>query len=235
MAGHRGAKGTAPENTIASFMRAAELGVRFVELDVNLAGSGEIVVFHDYTLDRCTNGSGALRTTHYSVLETLDAGSHFSGQFLGEKIPLFRELIPLLDEFGMGVNVEIKSQTGNEKETVDHTIDILRKHWPRNMPLLLSSFNESVMQRIAEVAGEFSRGWLVEDVPDNWQRKLQEFGAVSLHAEDEPLQKHQVDAIHAQGYPVLVYTVNKRDRAEELLEWGVACVISDFPERLQGV
>ena len=90
--GHRGARGMAPENTMAGFEICANLGVGF-ELDTQLCFSGEPVVFHDDTLERCTNGSGRLKDYSLTQLKKLDAGSHFSTQFRGEAIPTLGEVL----------------------------------------------------------------------------------------------------------------------------------------------
>ena len=232
IAGHRGAKGSAPENTLSSLRKAAEIGVSFIEFDVNLAANNVVVVFHDYTLERCTNGSGNLIDYDYALLSQLDAGSHFSSTFAGEKIPRFVDVISLLEALNMGANVEIKSQQGNEAATVDATVAALRQHWPRQLPLLLSSFNEDIMRLLTKKLPEVSRGWLVEEIPPDWQAKLNSFAASSFHCWDRTLQKHQVEEVSATGYPILVYTVNQRERAAELLRWGVSSVISDNPERM---
>jgi len=230
--GHRGAKGSAPENTLASIRKAAQFGVEFVEFDVNLAANREIVLFHDMELDRCTDGSGLLVDHSYSELSKLDAGSHYSVEFAGEKIPRLVDTIELLAALNMGANIEIKSAEGNEEVTVLAVVEIIRQHWPRQLPILFSSFNELVIRLLSQHLDEIARGLLVREVPPDWREKLRQFGVVSFHCKDNTLQKQHVEDATRAGYPVLVYTVNSRARAEQLLGWGVASVISDYPERM---
>ncbi len=230
--GHRGAKGSAPENTLASIRKAAELGVAFVEFDINLAGNREIVVFHDVELDRCTDGNGLLVDHSYAELSKLDAGSHYSDEFAGEKIPRLSDAIELLAALNIGANIEIKSVEGNEEATVLAVAGIIRQHWPRRLPILLSSFNELVIRLLSRHLADLACGLLVREVQPDWREKLREFGVVSFHCRDDTLQKRHVDDAKRAGYPVLVYTVNSRTRARQLLEWGVASVISDHPERM---
>src|SRR5262245_86406 len=93
---HRGASAYAPENTLAAFKKAKELGAQWLEFDVQLTACGEIVVFHDERLERTTNGRGWIHEKPYSYLKTLDAGSWFNSQFAGEKIPTLVEALEFL-------------------------------------------------------------------------------------------------------------------------------------------
>jgi glycerophosphoryl diester phosphodiesterase len=109
---HRGASAYAPENTLAAFIKAQQLGVRWVEFDVMLTRCGEVVVIHDETLERTTDGVGEVSHYPYSYLQTLDAGSWFGAQFKGEKIPTLKEVLVFLAQHSMCVNVEVKAQAG---------------------------------------------------------------------------------------------------------------------------
>lgn len=126
---HRGASKYTPENTFAAFRKAKELGINWVEFDVMLTADGEVVVIHDETLERTTNGTGAVIAQAYSYLRTLDAGSWFDPSFANEKIPTLREVIKLLNELDMFANIEIKAQSGNEETTAKKSII----HYSRNL------------------------------------------------------------------------------------------------------
>jgi glycerophosphoryl diester phosphodiesterase len=91
--GHRGAMGTAPENTMASFKQAVELGVEAIELDVHLSKDGKLVVIHDETVDRTTDGTGEVAELTLAELKALDAGSSFDPKFAGERIPTLEEVL----------------------------------------------------------------------------------------------------------------------------------------------
>lgn len=116
--GHRGACAHAPENTLASFRLAFDQGADAIELDAKLSRDGEVVVFHDSTLDRTTNGTGRVDSKSLAELRELDAGSHFSEQFRGEKIPL---LLEVLEEFGKTryINIELTNYTSPNDELVE--------------------------------------------------------------------------------------------------------------------
>lgn len=105
---HRGNSGLAPENTLAAFAKAVESGADWTELDVHLSADGEIVVMHDPTVDRTTDGSGAIVEMTLAQIKKLDAGSWFGPEFAGEKVPTLREVIDLVGD-RIRLNVEIKS------------------------------------------------------------------------------------------------------------------------------
>jgi glycerophosphoryl diester phosphodiesterase len=123
--GHRGACGYAPENTLESIRTAADLGIKWVELDVKLTKDGVPVIFHDETLDRTTNGHGNVAETFYADLQNLEAGSWYSDGFAGIKIPTLEEAAELLIDLGLGLNLELKPCPGREKETAEIALDHL--------------------------------------------------------------------------------------------------------------
>src|SRR3990172_9877913 len=90
---HRGASGSCPENTLAAFRRAAALGADMIELDVQLTRDGEVVVIHDWTLDRTTSGTGPVRACSLAELRRLDAGAWFDAAFAGERVPTLGEVL----------------------------------------------------------------------------------------------------------------------------------------------
>ncbi len=90
---HRGASSYAPENTLAAFDLAIQMGVSHIELDVHFTRDGHVVVIHDETVDRTTNGSGPVTSHALAALQGLDAGSWFGGKFAGQRIPTFEEIL----------------------------------------------------------------------------------------------------------------------------------------------
>src|SRR6188474_1210870 len=111
---HRGGSLEAPENTMAAFRHAIEVGMRLVELDVQLSSDGEMVVIHDETLDRTTDGTGAVHDYTLEELRQFDAGTKFGPQFVGERIPTLREVLELCLDKGAGVVIELKAPDINE-------------------------------------------------------------------------------------------------------------------------
>ena len=105
---HRGGAAEAPENTLGAFRRALDLGIRWFELDVQMTKDGALVVIHDETVDRTTNGTGPVSSFTFEEIRKLDAGSRFSPDFAGEKIPTLREVLDRCAEQGAVVFIELK-------------------------------------------------------------------------------------------------------------------------------
>jgi glycerophosphoryl diester phosphodiesterase len=231
--GHRGAVASAPENTLAGFRKAAELGVRWVEFDVRLTFDGHCVLLHDETAERTTNGAGRIRDLALAELQRLDAGSWFGPAFAGERVPTLDETIALLAELGLGANVELKPSPGQEEETARRVMAILRDRWPASLPMpLVSSFQEAALAAAREAMPEAPRGLLLGAVPRDWRQRAEDLDCATIHCDHNRLEPDLVRAMSEAGYPVLAYTVNDPARAATLFEWGVAAVFSDAPERI---
>jgi glycerophosphoryl diester phosphodiesterase len=231
--GHRGAAAHAPENTLAGFAAAVRLGVRWIELDVQLTADGVPVVFHDDRLDRTTDGCGLLVETSLADLRRLDAGRWFAERFAGERIPTLVEALSFLVEQGQGLCLEIKADEARGETTAKEALACLRQHWPADgPPLMVSSFAKSALTALAEVGSVWPRGWLVDVLPDGWQGEVQRLGCCSLHVNHRSLDETLARAIKKEGLALLAYTVNVRQRAEHLWGWGTDALFSDCPEQL---
>ena len=217
--GHRGAAAQAPENTLASFKKAADLGARWVEPDVHLTRDGSLAVIHDSTLNRTTNGRGKVLETPDSVLARLDAGQ-------GEPVPLLSQLLQLAEEFGLGINVELKGEKGQAEATVDALARTLDGH---TGPVLLSSFNNDMMDKAKAALQHVPRGVLFSRLPKNWRERAEKLQAASIHLSDRHAKQAVIETIKAAGFACAIYTVNDPDRAKTLWSWGVDAVFSDLP------
>lgn len=231
--GHRGAAGHAPENTLASIRTAARLGVRWVEFDVHLTADNIPVLLHDDTLDRTTDGSGAVDGMTADGLAGLDAGIWFAKDFAGEPLPTLESAIRLLASLGLGANIEIKPSPGRESETGSVVARAVREQWPSAMPPpLLSSFRTESLAAARPVAPQLDRALLVRRLQRDWARDMAALECRALHCGNRWLTAGDVEEVRRAGFPVNVYTVNERARAETLFGWGVGSVISDHPDRL---
>jgi glycerophosphoryl diester phosphodiesterase len=230
--GHRGCAQRAPENTLAGFRKAAALGCRFVELDARLTLEGEAVVFHDPTLERTTDGTGPVGATPLADLRARDAGSHFDPSYRGERIPTLSEALGLLRELGLGVDVELKADVGRERALAEAVARAIERVWPRDLPLLATSFSSLAIEALARQAPEIPRGYLVEALPPDWRARVSQLGAVAAIVDHKMLAADAVGAVKRVGVPLLAYTVNHASRAAELFAWGVDAVFSDLPDAL---
>ncbi len=227
--GHRGAAGHAPENTLASFRKAAELGAGWVEFDVMLTRDGHAVIFHDETLDRTTDGRGRVAETDLATLRELDAGD-------GETVPTLDETMAVLAELGLGANVEIKPTAGRVRETGEVAARILDAEWPASLPApLISSFQEEALAAALAVAPNLPRAYVVDAIPRGWRGKLEALGCGALHCLHSRLTASRASRVIEAGYALRCFTVNDRARAETLFDWGVMSVFSDYPERIPEV
>ncbi len=230
--GHRGACGHAPENTLASILQASELGVTWVEFDVKLSADGKVIVFHDDTLERTTDGQGPLTDVSLAELSLLDAGGWFDEAFRGEPVPTLEDAITILAALGLSANIEIKPSEGREVETAEAVCRVLSEHWPESMqPPLISSFKDACLMVCCEQLNHIERALLVLELPDDWQARVEATGSSAIHVWYEPLTQDQVQAIIAAGYPVRSYTVNEQADGARLFDWGVQSIITNFPDR----
>lgn len=230
--GHRGACGHAPENTLSSVKMAAELGAEFIEIDVCLTKDDIAVIHHDTDLDRCTDGHGPVLLKTLEEIKLLDAGKQFSSNFTGEKVPTLKEAIAVIEELGLGLNLELKPCKGWQIPTTEFVVAELQEYLPENIPLLVSSFSIEALEKLGSLMPDVPLGYLTETIPPDWERRLANAGCASLHCEKEFVTKEKVAAVKAAGYKFLVYTVNDPEQARKFLDWGVDSVITDYPDRL---
>ena len=233
--GHRGAAGDAPENTPASIRLAAEQGATWIEFDVMLTGDDRPVIFHDDSLKRTTGLDAMMAATPYARVRELEAGAWFAPAFEGEEVPTLEEALALAWSLGLSVNVEIKPTLGRDVETAIYAMETLAAAWsPQHPPPLLSSFSLLSLAVARALQPDWPRGLLVRRVPKNWRPLLRDLDCVSLHVWDRYVTRALVEQVKADGYQVAVFTVNEGCRARRLLDWGVDCVISDYPGQIAG-
>ncbi|MGO4270705.1 glycerophosphodiester phosphodiesterase [Paenibacillus sp. TAF58] len=229
--GHRGAAGEAPENTLASFALAVEQGAEGIELDVHITKDGEIVVCHDATLDRTTNGSGLICDHSWSELKSLDAGAWFSEAFTGERLPLLCEVFDLLPR-GFFINVEVKHAYEGRMERA--LLALLRES-SRMENVVISSFDHKVIHRIKQAEPALKVGLLyaanlIDHTAYAGQMGVDVF---SLHPHHHCIEQEDVAAAVASGLAVYPYTVNELSDYRRMIASGVSGIITDYPARLR--
>lgn len=230
---HRGASAYAPENTLAAFLKAKQLGIRWVEFDVMLTSDGEVVVIHDETVERTTNGKGWVKEQTSAALKTLDAGEWFHPQFMGEKIPLLAEVIEFLYEHQLAANIEIKGSLGHETFLAKRVLEVVAQHWRSTMiPPLISSFSLPILHAVRTLSPTTQLGLLMHEWLVNWEVLADQLDCVSVNVNEKILTKERTQKIQSTGRAVLSYTVDDVRRAQELFSWGVNAVFSDCPDKI---
>jgi len=225
---HRGGGLLAPENTLAAIRLARNLGFIAVEFDVKLTGDGVPILMHDDTLERTTDGSGAVTEKSYQEIAKLDAGSWFGNEFVAEPVPSFAVASALCREAGVWANIEIKPSPGQERETGEAVARMAKLLWSgAQPPPLLSSFSALALEAAAVEAPELPRALLVVETSPNWLAQMDRLQCVALHINHRHLDAALVRAVHDSGRGVLAYTVNDSETALDLLEWGVDALVTD--------
>lgn len=230
---HRGAGLLAPENTLAALRLGASFGYRMFEFDARLAGDGSVVLMHDDTLERTTDGRGRVAASSLGELSRLDAGSWHSPAYAGEGVPTFARAAAWLLANRRQANVEIKPCPGRERETGAAVALEARCLWARGVhPPLLSSFSGPALEGARAAAAELPRALLLERVPPDWLERCRALECVALVAWHEALDEPTIDRAHAARLRVLAYTVNDPARARQLEGWGLDGLITDAVDRI---
>ena len=238
--GHRGASGHAPENTLVAFRRARELGATWIEFDVQLSADGVPIILHDDTLERTTNLGQPLRPTALTLdqLKALDAGSWFSPEFAGEKIPTLEEV---LAEFGtsLGLNIEIKSTPGFEADDgLEQKIAALVRQYNLADSALISSFDPFRLASLHRHDPELRLGFLYEGRPDRYPPDFdpiitaKSFNAVALHPPFRIINQALVALTRENGLAINTWTVNEIADLQRMIDLGIDIVITNYPDRL---
>jgi glycerophosphoryl diester phosphodiesterase len=202
-----------------------------VEIDVRLSGDGTLVLMHDDTVDRTTNGTGRVGGMTWGELARLDAGHATRDrlpEFVGEPVPGFEAIARYCLASGMAINIEIKPCPGREEETGSAVaLDVLRLWRDAPMPPLISSFMESALVAAREVAPDVPRALLQDKLTADWPDRLERLGCVALDSNYRELSADIVNDAHRRGYKVACYTPNDPVDVRRLIDWGVDCIITD--------
>ena len=223
---HRGASGTCPENTLAAFRRAAALGAGMVELDVQLTRDGEVVVIHDATLERTTDGHGPVRHRTLGEIRALDAGAWFGPSFRGEVVPTLAEV---LATFPHVVNVELKPCGADGLEP--SALAVVEGAGALDR-VVFSSFDGAALERLraCSVRATLAVLWEYDPVPEA-VRRARRVAARALHLRKEAATPEALAIAAAADLLVRVWTVNAPAEFTRLAAAGVAGIFTDHPER----
>ncbi|WP_068502398.1 glycerophosphodiester phosphodiesterase [Paenibacillus kribbensis] len=228
---HRGASGVCPENTMAAFRHALELGATGIETDVQRTQDGYLVLIHDESLKRTAGSPLDVRDITLQELNALDAGGWFDEKFRGERVPLLDELLELAQSSDTVINLELKNSIyrypGMEEEVIAAV-----KRFGLEERVILSSFNHESLALCAQLAPEIRTGALYIEVMVRPSEYAAQFGVTALHAYKHAVTPEAVSEALAAGVVYHPWTVNEPEEMKYLLEAGVSGIITDYPDRL---
>lgn len=242
---HKGASGIAPENTMAAFKLALEMGVDMIELDVRNTHDEQIVVFHDPTLDRTTNGTGLVHDYTLAEIKELDAGSWFGdAKYAGEKVPTLKEVLDMVAG-RCQVLIEIKHMDHpHYHDFAEKLIDIIHQEKDGYKWIILQSLETEYLEAAHEyddhvqtkklMIGEDSAPLLAFYIETKMHlgRAKEDDRMKALNPEFHTLSTRRVFNMHAKGFQVYTYSPNTREEMVKMLHMGVDGIITDFPQIL---
>lgn len=228
---HRGASAYAPENTLAAFELALRQGVDGIEMDVGLCADDHIVVIHDKTVDRTTNGSGPVDKMSFQTLRELDAGAYFDIAYQGERIPLFEEALELIDKRAFVV-VELKYQAEKANRLVDKVIETIVKH-SLEENALISSFHPGLLRQVRSLHPQLPVAQLTLHgragalLRSRIARLLIDYQA--LHPDYRDVNPSLLDRVHRSHCRLHAYTVDRVKDMMALFCLGIDGIFTNDP------
>ena len=230
---HRGASGSAPENTLAAFKKALEIGVDAVELDLHGTADGEVVVIHDASLDRTTDHRGRVNQTTLETIKRADAGGWFAPKFVGEPVPTLVETLECIAKQAIAV-LEIKdpliAETVVTKIRETHTQDLA----------VIISFHSAVLQTVRSLEPRIPTGWLIGNhnnhaAPVQLCQHLGELGSNLLNVNHQLITAEFAYEIQRRGIALWCWTVDDISRMREMKAFRVQGITSNHPEHFDKV
>ena len=223
---HRGASSYAPENTFAAFDLAIEMGARHLELDVHFSSDGHLVVIHDDTVDRTTDGSGPVTSRSLAALTALDAGAWFDPRFKGERIPTLGAVLERY--WGAHLHVELK---GHSAGLAQRAVDMIRSSGIATN-VTITSFQKAQLEETRAYAPELPTGWLVGEVSDAVVAQTRAMGLTQLCPRAGAVTPELVSRLHAEGLVVRAWGVATEDLMRQVVTAGADGMTVNFPDKL---
>lgn len=237
--GHRGAAGIRPENTIASFQKAIDLKVDYIETDVHVSKDGALIIMHDNKVDRTTNGKGEIKDLDADYIKQLDAGSWFSQEYKNEKVPDLSSLLDLIDG-KTKLLLEIKwPSSGIYENVVPKIIDLIREKKAESW-VVLQSFETRYLEQAHQLAPEIELQQLAfgeaKILPFYFDRKPK-FGSFtplpyckSVNLFYLYVNKSFTEKMNNSNATVFAFTVNTKSKMIKTINLGAAGIITDYPD-----
>lgn len=231
---HRGASGYAPENTLASFQKAYELGADGVELDIQLSKDGKIVVIHDETIDRTSNGKGLVKDFTLEQLKALNANvTHPEYEYA--QIPTMEEVFDLLKPTNMTINIELKTGLFDYEGIEEKIIALTHEKGFENR-VIYSSFNHYSIMKMKSLDAEAKTAFLFEDGFMEMPEYGKKYNVNALHPDQMHLRYPGfMEKCEEYGLDVNTWTVNTTKDIQNAINHGVHAIIGNYPDRIRKV
>lgn len=229
---HRGASGHAPENTLAAFERAVQLGAGFIETDLHLTRDARFVAIHDQTLERTTNGRGRVRDATLAELRELDAGKWFDRQFIGQRIPTLEDVLGFARKHDVVFYLEIKYEAA---WGMHHALAAALQGAEVAARTIVLSFDPSTLEALRKLDASIMMGLLVDNAKVDPVKAAVDVGARQLCPRSDLVTRELVDAAHRSDLHVVTWTVNSRVKMRAAMDAGVEGIMTDLPDRLRAV
>jgi glycerophosphoryl diester phosphodiesterase len=233
---HRGASGHAPENTMAAFRRAVELGATFMETDLQITRDAQVIAIHDFTLDRTTSGKGQVHLLTLEQIRALDAGAWFGDgkgkSFSGERVPSLKEILNFAKEHDVIFYLEIKSGAA---WGVEHAVVAALRDQNASARVVILSFDPSTLDSVHRLDPTMMTGLLCEHPSNDLVERTVRAGARQLAAAGDLITPAVIEKAHHAGLQVVAWTINEPEQIRRLIAAGVDGIITDYPDRLLGI
>ena len=240
LVGHRGAAGHAPENTMASFECAQNMGAEFVECDIHLSRDKEVIVMHDERVERTTDGAGLIKDLTLAQIKRLDAGKWHSKKFKGEKVPTLKELLSWAKHktskhgYQMGVAVEIKNEPVRYLDIAERLVEVLEETG-MSQRVIVISFDHGIVKRVKIVDKRIATGILYNEPMEDPIQRAFDMKAEAIFPRRHMITKELVRKAHAEGLAVATWTVNEPAEMKKIIACGIDAIASNFPDRLDKI
>jgi glycerophosphoryl diester phosphodiesterase len=229
---HRGASGHAPENTLAAFERAVQLGAGFIETDLHLTRDARFIAIHDRTLERTTNGRGAVRDFTLAELRELDAGLWYDRQYSGQQIPTLEEILAFSRKHDVVFYFEIKYEAA---WGMHHGLVAALQGAENAARSIVLSFDPQTLLALRRLDASVMMGLLVEEAKSDLVQAALDAGARQLCPRFDLVTRDLVEQAHRSDLHVVTWTVNDAEKMRAALDAGVDGIMTDLPDRLQAV
>jgi glycerophosphoryl diester phosphodiesterase len=229
---HRGASGYTPENTMAAFERAVQLGAGFIETDLHLTRDVRFVAIHDDTLERTSSGHGRVRDHTLAELRALDVGWWYDRQFAGQRIPTLEEILAFAREHDVVFYLEIKQGAG---WGMHHALVGALQNPENAARTVVVSFDASTLAPLRKLDAGIMIGLLVDEARPDPVKAATDLGARQLCPRASLITSELVNRAHAADLQVVTWTVNDPGQMRSLIQTGVDGIMTDRPDRLRAV